>query len=228
MGGAIDTVLFDLDGTLLDTALDFANALNIVLARYDRKPLAPQAVRPHVSKGGMALVCLGFEITADDPSASHIHREFLEQYRQNICVHTGLFPGIESLLAQLESDGRAWGIVTNKPAFLTDPLLADMNLAVRAGCVVSGDTLATRKPSPQPLLHACEVIGSSTTQAVYIGDDERDIVAGRAAGMRTAAAAYGYIIAGDDPRKWGADAVLDHADEIQPWLASESATHHLD
>ena len=226
MGGAIDTVLFDLDGTLLDTALDFTNALNIVLARHDRKPLSPEAVRPHVSKGGMVLVCLGFEMTADDQSASHIHRELLEEYQKNICVHTCLFPGIESLLAQLESDGRDWGIVTNKPAFLTEPLLADMNLAAHAGCVVSGDTLATRKPSPEPLLHACEVIGSSVARAVYIGDDERDIIAGRAAAMRTVAASYGYILAGDNPHKWGADAVVNHPDAIHPWLASASATHH--
>ena len=222
--GAIDTVLFDLDGTLLDTAGDFAAALNIVLRRHGRAPLPPERIRPHVYKGGMALVCLGFGIDAADAAnasneqAQRIYHELLETYRQNPSAHTRLFPGMESLLARIESSGRRWGIVTNKPAFLTTPLLRDMNLSARTACTVSGDTLEKRKPWPEPLLHACQVIGTPSAHAVYIGDDPRDIECGRRAGARTIAAAYGYIVPGDDPREWGADAVVDHPDEIHHYL----------
>ena len=218
---AIDVVLFDLDGTLLDTAADMAGALNTVLARHDRAPLPVEVVRPHVSKGGMALICLGFDTDRDDPTAAAIYEELLEAYRRNMSTHTRLFPGMESLLARIESDGRRYGVVTNKPAFLTEPLLDEMRLATRVACVVSGDTLKRKKPWPDPLLHACAMVGTPAARAVYIGDDARDIEAGRRAGMRTIAAAYGYIVPGDDPRAWGADFIVNHPDEIQAWLARE-------
>lgn len=223
VGGDVDTVLFDLDGTLLDTARDFANALNAVLRRHGRAPLRPESIRPHVSKGGMALVCLGFKVDGEalDPEgewAQQVYRELLDTYRQNLSANTRLFPGMETLLSGIEDSGRRWGIVTNKPSFLTEPLLCELNLNSRTACVVSGDTLERRKPWPDPLLHACEVIGTAVAGSVYIGDDARDIESGRRAGMRTIAAAYGYIVPGDDPHKWGADAIVNHPDEIRQWI----------
>lgn len=214
----IDTVLFDLDGTLLDTAGDMGAALNAVLAEHGRAPLAAEAIRPHVSRGGMALVCLGFGIDAGHRQAGALYQRLLKRYAQDLSARTRLFPGMEALLARLEAAGRRYGVVTNKPAFLTEPLLREMRLVTRLACVVSGDTLARRKPWPDQLLHACEVIGARVAGAVYIGDDRRDIDAGRDAGMRTLAAAYGYIAPGEDPRDWGASAVVSSAEEIGEWL----------
>ncbi|MDA8022817.1 MAG: HAD-IA family hydrolase [Gammaproteobacteria bacterium] len=221
----IDTVLFDLDGTLLDTAGDMAAALNAILARHRRAQLPFEKIRPHVSKGGMALVRLGFGIAEDDEARGRpLYDELLAHYRGHLCADTRLFPGMEELLARIENSARRWGVVTNKPGFLTEPLLCGMRLAERSACVVSGDTLEKRKPWPDPLLHACEVIGADAARAVYIGDDARDIESGRRAGMRTLAAAYGYIAPGDDPREWGADAVVANPEEIWEWLANGKAS----
>ena len=218
MRGAIDTVLFDLDGTLLDTAGDMAAALNAVRADHGRAPLPLESIRPYVSKGGMALVCLGFDVEAESERADSLYRRLLDFYRQNLSAHTRLFPGMEALLARIEASERRFGVVTNKPGFLAEPLLDEMQLAGRLACVVSGDTLDKRKPWPEPLWHACEVIDTPVANAVYVGDDARDIECGRRAGMRTIAAAYGYIAPGEDPREWGADAVVEHPDEIHQWL----------
>jgi len=215
---SVDTVLFDLDGTLLDTAGDMGAALNAVLADHGRRTLAPESIRPHVSRGGMALVCLGFGIDAGDRRADSLYQQLLGRYAQDLSARTRLFPGMEALLARLDAGSQRYGVVTNKPAFLTEPLLREMRLAERMACVVSGDTLARRKPWPDQLLHACAVSGTRIDRAVYIGDDRRDIEAGRAAGMRTLAAAYGYIAPGEDPRAWGADAVVGGVDEIGCWL----------
>ncbi len=218
MRGAIDTVLFDLDGTLLDTAGDMAAALNAVLAGHGRTPLPLESIRPYVSKGGMALVCLGFDVEAGSERADSLYRQLIDFYRQNLSAHTRLFPGMEALLARIEDSERRFGVVTNKPGFLAEPLLDAMQLAGRLACVVSGDTLDKRKPWPEPLWHACEVIDTPVANSVYVGDDARDIECGRRAGMRTIAAAYGYIAPGEDPREWGADAVVEHPDEIHQWL----------
>ena len=218
MRGVIDTVLFDLDGTLLDTAGDMAAALNAVRADHGRAPLPLESVRPYVSKGGMALVCLGFDVEAGSERADSLYRRLLDFYRQNLSAHTRLFPGMEALLARIEDSERRFGVVTNKPGFLAEPLLDAMQLAGRLACVVSGDTLDKRKPWPEPLWHACEVIDTPVANSVYVGDDARDIESGRRAGMRTIAAAYGYIAPGEDPREWGADAVVEHPDEIHQWL----------
>ena len=218
MRGAIDTVLFDLDGTLLDTAGDMSAALNAALAEHGRAQLPPSTIRPFVSRGGMALVCLGFEIDADDARAEPLYQQLLAHYRRNLSAHTRLFPGMDELLTRIEDSARRCGVVTNKPGFLTEPLLREMQLTERLACVVSGDTLDKRKPWPEPLWHACEVTGTTVDKSVYVGDDARDIESGRRAGMRTIAAAYGYIMPGEDPRDWGADAVIEHPDEIRRWL----------
>lgn len=224
----VDTVLFDLDGTLLDTAADMAAALNKILQQQNRAPLSPDTIRPHVSKGGMALVRLGFSV--DDESdraderarAKELYDALLTEYENNICIHTKLFAGMEAVLNQIEAREHRWGVVTNKPTFLTAPLLAEMNLTARASCVVSGDTLAKRKPDPDQLVYACELLHTPPTRAVYVGDDARDIIAGQRAGTHTLAAAYGYILADDSPENWGADAVAYHPDEIAQWLAARA------
>ena len=215
--GDIDTVLFDLDGTLLDTARDFANALNVVLARHGREALSAATVRPHVSRGGMALVRLGFD--AEGAAADGFYDELLAVYAQDLSTHTRLFPGMESLLASIESSARRFGVVTNKPGFLAEPLLRDLALTPRLACLVSGDTLPRKKPFPDPLLHACASIGGEVARTIYVGDDARDIEAGKRAGMRTVAAGYGYILPDDDPHEWGADLVVRHPDEIRELLS---------
>ena len=129
---------------------------------------------------------------------------------------------LKSLLGCIDGSARRCGVVTNKPGFLTDPLLDDMGLSGRMACVVSGDTLERRKPWPEPLWHACEVIGTTVGRSVYVGDDARDIEAGQRAGMRTIAAAYGYIAPGEGPHEWGADLVVEHPDEIWRWLEGNS------
>lgn len=215
---AVDCVLFDLDGTLLDTAADMGAALNAVLAEHGRAPLPLDAVRPHVSRGGMALVSLGFGVDRDHRDADALYRRLLEIYARDLATRTRLFAGMDALLTRLDSSGRSAGVVTNKPGFLTRPLLRELRLSAHLACVVSGDTLARRKPHPDQLLHACEVIGVPIDRALYVGDDRRDIEAARAAGMRSLAAAYGYIAPGEAPDDWGADAVVKSAQEIGEWL----------
>ena len=219
----VEAVFFDLDGTLLDTAADMTAALNFILGQHGRRQLTENKVRPYVSKGGMALVKLGFDIDDADtnsPFAKQMHRELLAYYRQNLTIKTTLFPGMENLLHALEKNDIKCGIVTNKPTFLTEPLVADMQLNHQMQCIISGDTLARRKPDPDQLLYACKLIGINPARAVYIGDDERDIECGRRANIRTIAAAYGYIAPDSNPHNWGAEAIVNHPTEIHDLLIS--------
>ena len=214
----ISTVLFDLDGTLLDTSEDMGAALNAVLRHHGIQPKPLAQIRARISRGGMALVEFGFGVSRESDEAQEILRELLECYEKSVCVKTDLFAGMEGLLNDVEASGRKWGIVTNKPTFLTAPLLRELDLDKRAEVVVCGDTLPTKKPDPAPLLHACESCGGAPEHTVYIGDDARDVEAGKAAGMFTIAAAYGFILPDDDPDEWGADIVVENARQIQRWL----------
>lgn len=216
--GTIRTVLFDLDGTLLDTAPDLAEALNAVLVENNRTPLPYEAIRPVVSHGGIALIELGFELEQSDPAFDPLRQRLLEIYRENISRLTRPFPGITELLEKLEKRGLGWGVVTNKPAWLTDPLLKDLDLYDRAVAVVSGDTLDERKPHPAPMLYACELADSEPGQCVYIGDAQRDIEAGINAGMHTLVALFGYLQEQDDPRNWQADDMIETPMELLTWL----------
>lgn len=198
-------VLFDLDGTLADTAPDLAGALNATLQHYDHDPLPYEAIRPVVSHGGVALIRLGFGIEPEEPGFEDRRRFLLDYYADNLCIGTQLFGGMESVLTHIEDNGIAWGIVTNKPAWLTDPLMTAMQLDSRAGCIISGDTCATRKPHPEPILHACRLIDADPGETWYIGDAGRDIEAGRAAGCTTIGALYGYLHPEDPPEQWQAD-----------------------
>jgi 2-phosphoglycolate phosphatase len=216
--GTIRTVLFDLDGTLLDTAPDLAQALNAVRIENNRPPLPYEAIRPVVSHGGIALIELGFELEQSDPAFDPLRQRLLEIYRENISRLTRPFPGITELLEKLEKRGLSWGVVTNKPGWLTDPLLKDLDLYDRAVAVVSGDTLDERKPHPAPMLYACELANSEPGQCVYIGDAQRDIEAGINAGMHTLVALFGYLQEQDDPRNWQADDMIETPMELLTWL----------
>jgi len=214
----LKTVLFDLDGTLADTAPDLADALNAVLLNNGKDALPFAQIRPMVSHGGMALVSLGFGIEPEHPEFESLRQQLLQLYAGNIANKTRLFPGMAELLNSIESAGLNWGVVTNKPAWLTDPLLDALQLSQRAVSIVSGDTLAERKPHPSPLLYACEQAGSQGFECVYVGDAERDIVAGHKAGMQTIVALFGYIGTEDRPDTWGADILLESPQEIREWL----------
>ncbi|MDH3979817.1 MAG: HAD-IA family hydrolase [Gammaproteobacteria bacterium] len=215
---SIRTVLFDLDGTLLDTAPDLADALNTVLIEQGQAPLPFAQIRPVVSHGGIALIELGFRLERSDPAFDVLRQRLLDIYRANLSAQTRPFPGMPELLDSIEERGLNWGVVTNKPGWLTDPLLQDLQLFDRATCVVSGDTLDERKPHPAPMLYACEQAGSTPAQCVYVGDAQRDIEAGINAGMHTLVAMFGYIHAEDDPHSWNADATIDTPGELLDWL----------
>jgi len=221
MPGRIAQVLFDLDGTLADTAADLTAALNRVLDRRACPPLDVATLRPHVSQGGSAMIRFAFAIDESDARFAELKREFLSEYGAAVAHQTTLFDGTESLLTALESAGYAWGVVTNKQAAFTLPLVEALGLLPRAACVVSGDTTAHLKPHPEPLLHACRLLGCEPRAAVYVGDAQRDAQAAQAAGMPCVIAGYGYID-GSDPLAWGAAAVIAHPRELLPWLAATS------
>jgi 2-phosphoglycolate phosphatase len=218
MSRGIRTVLFDLDGTLADTAPDLAFALNEVRREQGLAALPFDAIRPVVSHGGMALIRLGFQLEPEHPEFEPLRQRLLDIYRANIAVHTRLFPGMDTVLETLEAEGRLWGVVTNKPGWLTEPLLEQMGLKQRAAVIVSGDTLPQRKPHPAPMLFACEQTGSHADECLYIGDAERDIEAGHAAGMRTMVALFGYIDEHDKPESWGADSLIQSPAEMLQWI----------
>jgi phosphoglycolate phosphatase len=219
--------LFDLDGTLLDTALDMTGALNLLLAEEGREALALEVLRPLVSNGAIALVRAGFpELGVGTADFERMRERFLALYSGAICVHTRLFPGFETVLATLESNSFPWGIITNKAGWLTDPILNSLGLSARAACVVSGDTLPQRKPHPRPLLHAAELIAVAPAECVYLGDALRDVQAARAAGMVPLGARFGYINTADDPASWPVAAWIDEPNDLLGWLALPSAGVH--
>ena len=204
----IEAVLFDLDGTLIDTAPDMGGALNNLLIEENHPPLPLDEIRPFVSRGGLVLVQLGFADKVPEIELEPLRLRFLQHYRAIVADNSRLFEGFESVLQQIESQGLPWGIVTNKPEWLTLPLLEHLQLSQRAKVVISGDSLARRKPDPLPLQEAARRIGIDCINCVYVGDDERDIIAGREAGMKTLTAAYGYIEDDIDYLGWQADEVI--------------------
>ena len=215
-------LLLDLDGTLLDTAPDMGGALNRLRIENGRDPLPLETIRPVVSHGAMRLVGLGFP-EARAAEFERLRLRFLELYSQHLAEHTRLFPGLEHVLDEIDRMGLPWGVVTNKPAWLTDPLLTTLQLYDRARCVVSGDTVAERKPHPLPLLHASGLVGVAPGNCLYVGDAERDIQAGRAAGMTTVVAAYGYLSAEDDPGSWQPAGIIDEPAQMLDWMGAALA-----
>lgn len=206
-------VLFDLDGTLIDTAPDMVAVLQSLQVDHDVAPVSYELGRAYVSNGAVGLLRLGFP-DADAERIEALRPEYLARYLDRVSAESTLFAGLETLIDRLERDERPWGVVTNKPRFLTEPLLAALGLLERAACCVSGDTLAERKPHPAPLEHACRIAGLEASQTLYVGDSVRDIEAGRAAGMGTVAAAYGYITPDDDAESWGADVIAGDTEEL--------------
>lgn len=211
-------LLFDLDGTLLDTAPDLAHALNTVLREDGRPPLPYAVIRPRASHGSTGLLTLAYADAAGSPAFEARRRRLLEIYRAGIATRTRLFPGMADVLAHCERIALPWGIVTNKPAWLTDPLLAALGLARRAACVVSGDTTTHAKPHPAPLLAAATALRREPRSCLYVGDAERDVAAARAAGMPVVLAAYGYLAASDSVDAWAADARIEAPEELLAWL----------
>jgi phosphoglycolate phosphatase len=213
-----DVVFFDLDGTLVDTAPDLAYALNQVLEEQGKHPLPYQTIRPVASHGSAGLLGLGFDHAPDSDAFKALQQRFVEIYQDNLTRQSGLFDGMASIIDHLDDIGKKWGVITNKPAFLTEPLMQALGLTSRAACIVSGDTTANSKPHPEPMLHACKLTDADPARCLYIGDAQRDIEAGRNANMHTIVACYGYIGDDDKPENWQADAMIQHPKELQQWL----------
>lgn len=207
-------VLFDLDGTLLDTAPDMALALNLQREHHGLKPLPYSEIRPFVSHGALAMLKLGFGINSQSANYNNMRQQYLKLYADNLAVNTQLFDGLDVFLKQLEDADIKWGVVTNKPEFLTKPLLNSLQLDQRTSSIISGDTITPRKPNPAPLFAACKESDIAPTQCIYIGDAERDITAGRASGMKTILAGWGYITPEDKIESWKADHIVDDSDQL--------------
>ncbi|HKO66973.1 MAG TPA: phosphoglycolate phosphatase [Burkholderiaceae bacterium] len=216
---AVRLVLFDLDGTLADTAPDLAAAVNRMRIARGIAPLPIAELRPYVSHGARGMVGRAFNVTPDDAQYAELRQEFLREYEAALCVDSALFPGMDDTLAYLEHHGIKWGIVTNKLARFTLPLIDALRLSKRVACVVSGDTAQFSKPHPAPILYALAMACVDAPAAVYVGDDQRDIDAGRAAGVHTVVASYGYLGNGVAYPQWGADEVIHSPQELLALLA---------
>ena len=212
-GATYNAVLFDLDGTLVDTAPDMVAVLQSLQEDHGLEPVGYQDGRAYVSNGAVGLLRFGFP-DRDDEAIETLRLAYLERYAEQLCVRSTVFAGLDELVDRLDSNGLPWGVVTNKPKFLTDPLLVALGLDQRVACSVSGDTLPQRKPDPAPLHHACQLATIDAARTLYVGDSSRDIDAGRAAGMGTIAAAYGYIAPGDSSASWGADVIANDTQEL--------------
>jgi N-acetyl-D-muramate 6-phosphate phosphatase len=215
-------ILFDLDGTLVDTAPDLVAVLNAMLAQEHRPPVPYAVARNEVSNGALGMIRLGFKLPPDSDVSIELRHRFLSIYASLSNANSRLFIPVAILNELTSALGARWGIVTNKPEALTLPLVSALKLDQSVGVVVSGDTLPQRKPDPAPLLLAARELGLDPGQCVYLGDAHRDILAGRAAGMRTIATTYGYIRPDTDVASWQADAEVDHPRKIGPMLLKMS------
>lgn len=204
-----DAVLFDLDGTLVDTAPDLGGALNTLLIERGHTALPMPVLRPHVSAGSRGLIGIGFGLKPGDADYLELQQRFLAIYAEQLCLASRLFDDMDVYLADLEGAGIPWGVVTNKPQRFALPLMEALNLRSRAACIVCGDSARRAKPGVEPMHLASAILGVRGEACLYVGDDERDVVAGKAGGMRTVVAAWGYL--GDDKpvHEWGADAIAD-------------------
>jgi phosphoglycolate phosphatase len=217
-------VLFDLDGTLADTAPDLVAVLNVMLGEHGLPPMPYAVARNEVSNGSSGLVKLGFGSELPAAEFEALRERFIKLYSARVCLHSRLFSGLQDVCEVFFRNKTPWGVVTNKPQLMTVPLLAELGLGAIAGTIVSGDQLPQRKPHPAPLLLAAEELEVEPNRCIYIGDAPRDVEAGRAAGMSTIAAAYGYIRPEEDVRAWGADYVVRHPRELvrllETWLSA--------
>jgi phosphoglycolate phosphatase len=214
----VDAILFDLDGTLADTAPDLGAALNRVRADRGLAPVPLEQLRPHASHGARGLIGAGMGVNPGQPGYEALRDAFLAHYEAGLCVDTMLFGTVDALLDAIEARALPWGIVTNKATRYTTPLLGALRLAARAAVVVCGDSTPFTKPHPGPLDEAARRLGIAPERCVYVGDAERDISAGIAAGMRTIVARYGYIQTHERPDAWPADGLIDEPAELLAWL----------
>ena len=211
-------VLFDLDGTFADTAPDLAASLNHARASRNLPPLPLEVLRPQASHGSRGLLEVGFGIEPGHPDYETLRNIFLDHYERNICVHTRLFSDMAQLIGELEHRDIRWGIVTNKPHRYTLPLMKSLGYADRAACLISGDTCAHAKPHPEPMLKACQIIGVTPAQCLYLGDDLRDMRAANAAGMTGIIASYGYVSSDASIKNWNAQGSVDRPTELIAYL----------
>lgn len=218
-----ECLLFDLDGTLIDTAPDMAGALVTVCREESVEPPPYADMRATVANGGVGLLELAFG-QIDDLDIERLLPVFLEAYGQRLADESRLFPGMPALLDAMDCAGKPWGIVTNKPQRLTIDLLQALDLHERPGCIIGGDSLAVRKPHPDPLLHAADQLAVDPGCCVYVGDNDRDMIAGRAAGMTTMAASWGYILPDDNILEWQADRIIDAPEELFEVVGLENVT----
>lgn len=218
----IDAVLFDLDGTLVDSAPDMARTVNLMRSSRGLEAVPLELVRAHVSSGASGMIGAAFGVKPEHSEFKAMRDEFLALYGDNLCVHTRLFPGMIELLDSLEARKIAWGVVTNKYERFARPIIDELGLGARAAVVVGGDTCARAKPFPDPLLFAAAAMGVAASRALYVGDDERDVQAARAAGMPVIVAGYGYLGDGRPPSTWGADSIVQSAGEIATWIQARA------
>ena len=216
-------LLLDLDGTLIDTAIDLIESLQILLKRHNRKRIDYLTARPAVPNGSLAIVRAGFNDIDSHTDASKLEElrlELLDIYQQQLTQNPNLFDGLDTALQAWEATGKPWGIVTNKPRFLTEPLLQHIRIDQRIAILICGDDLKQRKPHPLPLLHATKLLNLTPQECVYLGDDQRDVIASRAANMPVLIATYGYIPASENPAEWNADGLLEHPSQLLEKIAA--------
>jgi phosphoglycolate phosphatase len=217
----LSCVLFDLDGTLVDTAPDLISCLNRALTVHGFETVAPESVKPFISFGAAAMINESLS-TSDVQLKADILETMLTHYQNNIAEHTVFFTGMIETLAAIEAQGLKWGVVTNKRERFTNPLMDALKLTDRAACIVSGDTTSKPKPHSEPMLLACKQAQVNPLECVYVGDAKHDITAGKNVQMKTLVALYGYINPGDAPETWGADALIESPEQISNWITSLS------
>lgn len=214
----LSCVLFDLDGTLVDTSADLIAALNHALTQHQFAEVAADGVKPYISYGAAAMIKHSVAATVDATVQADLLQSFLEYYQDNIATHSALFAGMDATLASIEALGLKWGVITNKRQRFTQPLLDALGLSQRAACIISGDSTPHSKPHPLPMLTGCEQAGVAAQECVYIGDASHDIAAGRAAAMKTLVATYGFLKPDDQPEQWGADLLVASPLHINDWI----------
>ena len=213
-----DAVLFDLDGTLVDSAPDLAGAADELRALHGLAPLPYESYRPRAGSGARGMLAAAFGLAPGDEGYAILRDAFLDLYARRLIRASTVFDAVPDMLSRIEASGRPWGVVTNKAMYLADPLLCGLALKHRAAVLVGGDTTPHTKPHPAPLLHAAGSLGLDPARCVFVGDDARDVQAGRAAGMATVAAAWGYLGLGARVGDWQADAVVVSPDALLKWL----------
>jgi len=220
----IQSVFFDLDGTLLDTSSDLLYAINQLLAEEGKAPIAMEPFRETIYGGTVTMLKHAFANHPEEELLNGFRQRFLDLYSTRIAEDTDFFPGISELLHYLESKQIPWGIVTNKPGWLTRPLLEQLNITHRCASIVTGDCLPKRKPHPDPIEHACALAHCNPQHAVYVGDTHSDIVAAKAAGLFAVGVRYGFHPRHSPPEDWEADLLIDHPDDLTSWVAKNTSS----